>query len=167
MARRQLGQAKIQNLHPPLAGDEYVFRLQVAMDNAFVVSRSQPGCDLRRIFHCLACGQRSTRQPMAQAFSFQQLADNIKAVRLRAYVIHGDNVRMVEGGGSARLLFKAAHTFRVEGVLRRQKLDGDGPLQACIPRAINLPHAAGAKRRNDLVRPERCAGGERHKWAQL
>ena len=34
--------------------------------------------------------------------------------------------------------------------------------EACIARAIDLAHAAGAERRQDLVRAEACASGEGH-----
>ena len=37
----QLGQAEIQNLHPAVAREEKILRLQVAMNNAFFVRRRQ------------------------------------------------------------------------------------------------------------------------------
>jgi hypothetical protein len=43
-----------------------------------------------------------------------------------------------------------------------QDLDGDFAAQPRIPGAIDLPHAARAQRREDLVRPETDAGGKCH-----
>src|SRR5690349_10145966 len=44
----------------------------------------------------------------------------------------------------------------------RQHLDRDVASEARVARSIHLAHAAGAERRDDLVRPEPRAGGERH-----
>ena len=41
-ASRDLGQAEVENLYPAVLGEEYVFRLQVAVNDAFFVRRRQP-----------------------------------------------------------------------------------------------------------------------------
>ena len=51
--------------------------------------------------------------------------------------------------------------------MRRQNLDGDGAVEAGVLGAIDLAHAARAKRREDFVGTEFGARGEGHAWAQL
>ena len=50
----QLGQAEVQNLDPSIFGDEQVFGLQVAMNNAFVVCCRQAVRDLHGIINRFA-----------------------------------------------------------------------------------------------------------------
>ena len=45
-----------------VAGDEEVFRLKVAMENALIVGCGKSACDLERIFDCFAYGQRTADQ---------------------------------------------------------------------------------------------------------
>ena len=47
-----------------------------------------------------------------------------------------------------------------------QSLERDLAMQAKIPGAVDLTHAAGAERRDDLVGAEAGAGGEGH-WGNL
>ena len=51
---RQLRQAEVQNLHPPVFGDEQVLRLQITMDNAFLMCCRQPARDLHSVINRLA-----------------------------------------------------------------------------------------------------------------
>ena len=51
--------------------------------------------------------------------------------------------------------------------MRGKNLDGDGAIEAGIDRAIDLAHAAGADRRDDFVRAEFGAGGERHGGVEI
>src|SRR4051812_44303070 len=46
--------------------------------------------------------------------------------------------------------------------MRGEDLDRDGPRQAGIARAVDLAHAAGAKRTDDLIRSEPCTAGDGH-----
>ena len=58
--------------------------------------------------------------------------------------------------------WKRASESRVVGEVLRQHLDRDVALEARVARAVDLAHAAGAERRQDLVRAEAVAGREAH-----
>ena len=75
--RLQLRQAEVENLHAPVAGDEEVLWLEVAMDDAFGVRRRQTAGDLLRVIKRLAHGQRTVIQLRAQLLAFQQLGDDV------------------------------------------------------------------------------------------
>ena len=58
-----------------------------------------------------------------------------------------------------RLALKPREPLRIGGERLGQDLDRDVAIQLRVARAIDLAHAAGAERRQDLVRAEACAGG--------
>ena len=53
-----------------------------------------------------------------------------------------------------RLALEALAQLLVGGQVLRQDLDGDGPLEARVPRPVDLAHPARAERREDLVGTE-------------
>ncbi len=70
---------------------------------------------------------------------------------------------MVQRGGRACLLLEALQPLRIGGQTGRQDLDGDVTPEARVASPIHLPHAARAKERDDLIRPESSAGSGRHR----
>jgi hypothetical protein len=61
----------------------------------------------------------------------------------------------------------SATRSRIVRQVRREDLDGDGAVQACVAGAVDLPHATGAGGANDLVGAEPCAGLESHRCGGL
>src|SRR6476660_10529631 len=53
----QFCETEIENLDSPVFGDEHVLRLQVAMNDAFLVGRRVSLGDLNRVFDGLSCRQ--------------------------------------------------------------------------------------------------------------
>ena len=86
---RQLRQSEVQNLHPPVLGDEQVLRFQIAMDNAFLMRRGQPARNLHSVINRLAHRQTAPLDLLPQRFAFQQLRDQIR----RAFVCAHLNTR--------------------------------------------------------------------------
>ena len=70
---------------------------------------------------------------------------------------------VVEGGDGAGLTLEALPQRRAPREVGGKDLDGDGPVEARVPRAIDLAHAAGAERSGDLVRAEPRARIEGHR----
>jgi hypothetical protein len=68
----QLRQPKIQNLHVPVFADEHVLRLQVAMDDAFLMRRSQAARNLAAVIDRFAQRQNPVAHRLPQCLSFQQ-----------------------------------------------------------------------------------------------
>ena len=64
------------------------------------------------------------------------------------------DVGMVERGEDLRFAAEAREPLRVVRDRGQQHLDGDIAIQFCVARATDLAHAAGAERREDLVRTE-------------
>ena len=75
-----------------------------------------------------------------------------------------DDVGMAEGRSRLGLLDEALTPFEIGDPVRRQDLDGDGPVEVGVDGLINGAHAAFADLLGDPVVEERLAGqvGERH-----
>ena len=61
-----------------------------------------------------------------------------------------------------RLALEAGEPFSVRGERLGQDLDGHLPLQPWVAGAVDLAHAAGAKRAEDFEGAEAVASGQRH-----
>jgi hypothetical protein len=111
--------------------------------------------------------QRASLQALGQRLPFQQLHHQVmelllpwRSLRGRgvADVVQRADVGMVQRGDGLRLALEALANLLVAGQHRGNQLDGDIAIQARIARAMDLPHAAGAERAEDLVGSESCSG---------
>ena len=80
----------------------------------------------------------------------------------RLDLVDGDDVRVVEGGGGARLLHEAGAAGLVRQPLGGQHLDRHLAAEARVAGAVHLAHAARAEGPEDLVRAELRPGSEAH-----
>ena len=114
---------------------------------------------------------RSAESPPSENQAVERLAlhelqrQEVHALRLFDGIERHD-VHVVEGGDGARLALKADEPIGIASQLRGQDLERDLAPQLRIGRAIDLPHAAGAKRSADDVVAEPGAWLQRH-GAQL
>jgi hypothetical protein len=72
-------------------------------------------------------------------------------------VVQRADMRVVETRDRLRFQFKPLLQCRVRRDMLRQDLDGDGAIETSVLRLVDLPHAAGAKRGEDLIRSDACA----------
>src|SRR5262245_38754214 len=79
--------------------------------------------------------------------------------RLLESMDDGD-VRMVQRREDFRFSPESCDPFRVNRECFGKDLDGDFAIELRIARSIDLPHAADAERRKNLVWAESCTGGE-------
>jgi hypothetical protein len=68
--------------------------------------------------------------------------------------VDGGDVRMIQRGEDLGFALKTGHAVRVMREFGREDLQRDITIELGVPRAVDLPHAAGAKRGEDLVRAE-------------
>src|SRR3989442_655621 len=69
----QLRQAKVENLHPAISGDEEIFRLEIAMSDPSFMRCGQTLSNLLGIVERLALGKRTIVELLAQLVTFEQL----------------------------------------------------------------------------------------------
>ena len=121
----QFCQPEIQNFHPPVLGDENVFRLEVAMDDPLAVCGGQALGNLQRILRGLARRQRRAGhavERIAQRLSFEQFVDQIRLPFVLAHVEHGQDVRVIQRREGLGLLFEPPQSVGVGRELLRQRL---------------------------------------------
>ena len=69
---------------------------------------------------------------------------------------------MREGGDGLGLPLEALASLGAGREVRRENLDGDGPVEACVAGPVDLSHAARTNRRHDLVGTEADACAQWH-----
>src|ERR1043166_109014 len=74
-----------------------------------------------------------------------------------AHIVNRQNVRMIQGAGGLRFLFKSPETISVLRESGGQNFDRHVAIQLFIARAIDLTHPARAELRADFVTTELCA----------
>ena len=138
----------------PVAGEEDVLRLEVAMDDAALVRRGQPARELRAEVERAARRDGPFANPRAQRLAFQQLGDDVALLAFDADVVDGQNVGMVEHPRRPRLLLEPSQRLGVVDQRARQHLDRHVALQPRVLRTVDLAHPARPDRRNDFVMTE-------------
>ena len=146
-----LRQSEVENLYAVVAQHEDVFRLQVAMNNAFLVRGGQPLGDLQSVFNDPALRQRARVHAIAQRFAFQKLRHQEVHAVLRADVVDRHQVGMIECAEDAGFLLKALQAFAIVGKRLRKDLDGDGAIQASVAGAIHFAHSSCPDCRKDFI----------------
>jgi hypothetical protein len=102
---------------------------------------------------------RSSRDLLVESLPLQILHDEVVSPVLVAHVVVRADVRMRERRERFGLALKAGFQLGIAG---RQDLDGDGAIEAGVPRLLDLAEPACAGRRQDVVGDEARADGERH-----
>jgi hypothetical protein len=82
--------------------------------------------------------------------AINQLHRDVVCVALFFGFKDSNDVRMVEGGSSLRLLPKALSRIGLAEVFRRYQLERNGPVQQFVVRSPNCSHPALAERAGDL-----------------
>jgi hypothetical protein len=158
----QLGDAEIQKLHVSIGADEGVVRLNVAMDDAMGVGGSQAvrhlGGPVERGLH----RDTTTGKTLAEGLALEQLGDEVGSSVVEAEVVDGDQIGVIERPRDPGFLLEAAHQLGAAGQRFVHHLEGDVPTQACVPSAVNLGHASGSERGEDLVGAEPAASSQAH-----
>ena len=159
---RQLRESEVEDFDPAVAGDEEVLRLQVAVDDSLLVRGGESFGRLDRVIRRLPYRKRSAREPAAERFPLEKLRDDVGRALMRAELVDGRDVGVVQRAGRLRFLLEPAKPFRVLRERRRQDLDRDVTLEARVLRPVHLSHPAGPDRRQDLVGSQLGADDKGH-----
>ena len=116
--------------------------------------------DLDRNLQRLVERQRPLLQARGQRLAVQMRHDQVVRAIDAADVVDAADVGMVQGRDGASLALEAGPHIGIASDFARQDLDRDRAIEPRVARAIDLPHPAGPKGGEDLVRAEAGAGGE-------
>ncbi len=131
------------------------------MDEAGAMGLRQAVRELRPEVEDLRNGQRPAREPAAQRLALDVLHHDVVRALLAgrlADVVDVDDVRMVEGGGGARLPVEAVEELGIGP--GAQHLQGHRASEPGVAGAIHLAHAARAETVDHLVGGDAGAGDE-------
>ena len=152
MDRRGLTrETEIEDLDRAAAGQKQVLRLEVAMDDAFLVGRGQSERDLASDLGGSARDECSVVEPLSQGLALEELGDRVCHAVGDPEIVDGENVGVREGGHGAGLALEAPQSRRIPGELGGKHLDRDIPRELRIPRPVDFAHASRAERREDFV----------------
>ena len=132
------------------------------MNDALFVRRGHAASRLRGDVTRLAHRQPSFLQTLPQRFAFEQLGDEKRRAVMRAGIVNGKDIRMIERRNRARLLLESPQPFGIGGKGRRQNFDCDFAAQTRIPRPVHLAHAARAHRDKNFIGAKFRSGRETH-----
>ena len=104
----ELRDAEVEDLRPAVAGDHDVGRLDVAVDDAVGVRSRKRGGDLSTRLERRRHRQGALREDPIERRPLDELHGDEGRARLLVDVVDRDDVRVVEGGGRARLLHEPA-----------------------------------------------------------
>src|SRR5262249_7296863 len=147
----QFGEAEIEDFDQTVRPHHHVLRLDVTMQNSGRVGGGQRARDLRSDFKRVAQLKPGAGHPLAQRLAVNELGrDEVDAFDL-SNLVNSDDVRVIEGGGRMRLLYKASHPAFIRREMRGEQLERDFASETRILREINLPHPARAEESEDLI----------------
>jgi hypothetical protein len=115
---RELGQAKVENLYPPVFSEEDVFRLKITVNNAGVMRCRQPSRDIRAHVEHFAQAYGATAQTVPQALAVKKLGNDVRRPVVLADLEDGNDV-----DGSGRLPGPPAQTCAVDRDLVTSRLE--------------------------------------------
>ena len=162
-SRRNLPrETEVEDLDSTVPGEEEILGLQVAVHDALVVGGGQPACDLGRDVERLSRGQRPAADAVAQGLALEQLRHQIDDLLVRADVVDGEHIGVVERARRPRFLLEAAEPVRASRERLWKDLERDVAAEARVVSPEHLAHAARAEQPEHLVGADARPGGEWH-----
>ena len=128
------------------------------MDNAARVGGGQPLCDLHPDLERFPRGKGAAGEPRPQRLALEELLDDVRCTFVRADVVNGEDVRVVERRCRPRLALEPLQALRVGREFRWQDFDRHVAPEPRVASAPYFAHPAGTDGGDDLIRPESGAG---------
>src|SRR5262249_53787333 len=145
------GQPEVEDLYPAGGVQHDVFGFEVTVDEAGGVRGGDAVGDLHRNLQEFAHRYVAALRAAAEGFAIDQFADDVENTALRADVIDGDDVGMIEGGDGAGFALEAGLPLRVSGSGVGQDLERYVAPEPRIARTVDFSHPARAERSDDLI----------------
>ena len=143
---------EVRHLDPPLASDEDVVRLDVAVDDPVPVRGAECGEDLAGVVdRDLDRGLPAGDDQLLQRAPVEELHRDVVGALGLAAVVDRDDVRMREPGGVLRLAPEALHERVVGRVAVVEDLDRDPAAELLVLGEVDLRHPARTELADDAI----------------
>ena len=161
-------EAEVENLDVSVARDEEVIWFQVAMNDSPGMGRAQSVGDLAAIVHGSLRGERTCLERLPERLPVEQLHHGklqpVGTVQDRRWRGCSDGTAPQS---ALSLTLEASEGVGIGRHSRGQDLDRDVAVQLRVVSLEHLAHAAGADRRDDLVRTENGSWDQCHEVTAL
>ena len=149
--RLHFGQSEIQDLCLAARREENVRGLNVAMNDAFGMSRGKRVGYLNTHIEHQAHVYGRAVAAMFQRLPFQQFHGDERLILSLADIVDGANIRMIESGCSAGLTLKAVESLAISGHFGREKFQGNVAAEAGVFGFVDHAHSASAQPFEDSI----------------
>src|ERR1043165_2347133 len=146
------------HLHVTVRAQHYIFWLDIAMNDPRSVSSGKCCRYLNSDVQSVRDGKRSSGQLIAQGYPLDVLHRDEVAAAFGSQFVNNTDVRMIEGGGGKRFLFKTSYPLRVSRELLGNEFEGDLAAQFCVFGEIDLAHSTRPQRAQNRVRTNLLTG---------
>src|SRR5579863_3053527 len=150
----QFCEPEIQYFCVPVFGQKNIFRLEVAMDDAFVVGGGKRIGELRGEFHKLTSRNGIRAQSLTQTFAFQEFRNEKGHALVLTYEVDGENVGVLQSRCGLSLLAETAQAVGILQIAGMENFYGDVASESGVARSIDLPHSAGTQQGENFVRAQ-------------
>ena len=158
----QLGQTKVEKLHA-VARQHDVAGLEISVHDAVPMRVVQGVGDPDRGAQRERQRQRAVFQPLGEGRALDILHHQKDGRTVFTDVMKRADIRMRDAGDGASFVAEPFDpAARRVDELAREQLDGDGPIEPRIARAVDFTHSPGAEQCQDLERAKAGAGVEPH-----
>ena len=158
----ELGEPEVQHLHVAVGAEHDVLGLDIAVDDASRCAAASASATWVAISQRFRQRDAPAAQTPAERLALDELGrDEVRAV-VDVHVVDGDDVRVIEAGGGARLLGEAPKAVLARRIPREQQLERDLALEFRVVGEIDLAHSAGTDQGTDFIAAEAMTGFERH-----
>jgi hypothetical protein len=138
-----LGESEVGDLGDPIGGEKDIGGLEVAMDDAGLVSHVHRHDQRDHPLGGLPGGERRPEQFLGKAAPFEQLERDIRIAVEFSDVIDLENIGVAKRGHGLRLEFEAGDLDLV-GNRASNHLQGDEPVQAAVAGLVDDSHSSAA-----------------------
>jgi hypothetical protein len=151
----------------PGGRDEHVLRFQIAVNDAFFVSRCECRGDGGGDVNRPARRHRARLKPVAKRFPVEQFRHRIREAVLDPERVDGENVGVGHRRQQTGFALETHQPFGIRPTQIREDLDGDVATEPRIVRAVHFAHPARAKDADDFIGAEARTDAQPHPVAEL
>ncbi len=161
-----LGQAEVDNHRYAGGREQYIRRLQVAVDDAVHMGKvNGPGQELDQHRRCSGC-EGSFLQFTRETAAIDVLHGEERPAIILVDLVNRDDVWVLQPGDNLRLAMKACQAFPVCMAADQDHLEGDHAPRLALPRLEHDSHAPRPKDAHDAVGSEPADFAGLLRWLQ-